>query len=305
MIPRLMASQTSDMVLQECARIALRDFKVTPSRLTHLASRHNDVFRIDAPSGERFVLRIQNDLMTDAQARSQVEWLEILSKQSDVIVPAPLRTQARRAFTYVETDTGKRRAVLLQWLPGRPATTRNDAVYRSAARMIARLHLQLAIWHAVLCPRRQSHAASQHVEAQSRRDHRKVCSRDAMDNLGHCKRRFGVIHSDLNLDNIVFNRARPSPIDFDEFGRCWYVFDLAELIRTSINPDNWLQRKQLAIGAYIKVRVLDDAEMEAFDAFAVATFVQYLNWAFIHARNKDDLRWVGFCIDVIRHIACR
>jgi Ser/Thr protein kinase RdoA (MazF antagonist) len=126
--------------------------------------------------------------------------------------------------------------------------------------------------------------------------------RDAMARLGQSKGRFGVIHADLNLANIVFDRGRASPIDFDEFGKCWYVFDLAELIRTSIRPDNWAQRKQLAIDAYMRERKLDDVELEAFDAFIVATFVQYLNWAFIHARSRHDLRWVGFCVDVMRGI---
>jgi Ser/Thr protein kinase RdoA (MazF antagonist) len=317
-----MTGEQSDTILHQYARLALRDFGVTPSRLTHLASRHNDVFRVDTSSGERFVLRIQNHLMTDAQARSQVEWLETLVKESDVVVPAPRRTAAGRAFTYVKADDGDRRAVLLRWIPGRPAHTRGDAVYRAGARMIARLHKHAETFRqpsGFSCRRLDGDwlfgsrffvrgaSAKQHLKASER----KISAiaerfvRDAMDNLGHTKRRFGVIHSDLNLDNIIFHRGRPSPIDFDEFGKGWYVCDLAELIRTSISPDNWRQRKKLAISGYTEERALDDAELEAFNASIVATFVQYLNWAFIHARNNDDLRWVGFCIQVISRITGR
>jgi Ser/Thr protein kinase RdoA (MazF antagonist) len=121
-----------------------------------------------------------------------------------------------------------------------------------------------------------------------------------MDNLGEDNRRFGVIHADLNLSNIIFHRGRPSPIDFDEFGTGWYLFDLAELIRTSITSENWMQRKQLVLPAYMKQRRLDEAEVDAFDAFIAATYVQYLNWAFIHARTSQDLKWVGFCMDVLK-----
>jgi Ser/Thr protein kinase RdoA (MazF antagonist) len=129
--------------------------------------------------------------------------------------------------------------------------------------------------------------------------------RKAMEGLGRGRRRFGVIHADLNLDNILFHRGEPSAIDFDEWGRSWFIFDLAELVRTSITPDNWVARKELAIGGYEVGRGLDEAEVAAFDAFIVATFVQYLNWAFIHARNDEDLKWVGFCMDVIERIVRR
>ena len=304
------------------ARTALADFGIVRARLTHLTSRHNDVFRVDAASGERFVLRIQNNLMGDAHAKSQRDWLEALSKYSDVNVPAPIRTFDHRPFTHVEVDGNRRRAMLLRWLPGQPARKRDDAAYRASARMIARLHQHATTF----CPPRgfacrrldcdrlfgeryfvRAANAGQYLNTS----HRKIagttekCVRDAMDNLGHHKRRFGVVHSDLNLDNIIFYRGRPSPIDFDEFGRGWYIVDLAELIRTSITPDNWIQRKQLALSAYTAGRQLDELEIQAFDAAIAATFVQYLNWAFIHARNADDLRWVGFCMDVLRQITLR
>src|SRR5437879_6087955 len=67
-------------------------------------------------------------------------------------------------------------------------------------------------------------------------------------------------HNDIfrvDLDNIIFHRGRPSPIDFDEFGKGYHLFDLAELIRTSINADNWRERKELAISAYTACREVD------------------------------------------------
>src|SRR5690349_23953779 len=53
--------------------------------------------------------------------------------------------------------------------------------------------------------------------------------RNAMESAARGKKQFGVIHADLNPGNIIFHRGVPSPIDFDEFGRGWYLFDLAEL----------------------------------------------------------------------------
>lgn len=305
--------------LRKLAKAALAEFGWFSTRLTHLTSRHNEVFRVDAGHGQRFVLRIQDDSITDAQAEAQLKWLEALATQSEVVVPAPVRTSDGRAYTSIEMNGTSRRAVLLRWLPGQLARTRDDDVYRAAVCMVALLHDHAEVFRPAgrfFCraldgdflfgPR--FFVRNPKFKAFRERWYRKTAAaaerlvRGAMDGLGRRRRRFGVIHADLNLSNIVFHKGRPSPIDFDEFGKGWYLFDLAELMRTSIKPDNWTQRKRLAIDAYRMSRPLDEAELDAFDAFIVASTVQYLNWAFGHARDEEDLKWVNFSLSVIRQI---
>jgi Ser/Thr protein kinase RdoA (MazF antagonist) len=206
-----------------------------------------------------------------------------------------MRTKDDRPFTHVPTVTG-RRGVLLQWLPGTTAAARSDKAYFSAADLIARMHRHAETFRpgrGFSCRRlddewlfgerffMRSRPARRYANPSARKTlsaaERMV--RTAMARLGKSPTGFGLIHADLNLANILFHRGRASPIDFDEFGRGWYLFDLAELSRTSITPDNWVERKQFAIAAYTRSRALDDEECEAFDAFIVATFIQCLNWA--------------------------
>lgn len=305
--------------IRQQAHAALQEFGLRGYRLTHLASRHNDVLRVDLRPGKKFILRIQNDLLTDVQARSQLLWLDSLARDSDVTVPTPIRTIDGRPFTHVELNGSRRRAVLLTYLPGRMAKQRTDAFDRAAAAMMAQMHDHAETFRqpaGFAC--RQLNANTLFGEAFFVRakgargrltsSQRKTTAlaetmvRDAMHRLGRGRQRFGVIHADLNLANIVLNADRACPIDFDEFGMGWYLFDLAELIRTSINVENWQQRKALAISAYTAHRDLSPAEVDAFDAFIVATFVQYLNWAFNHARSAEHLKWVPFCMEVLRTI---
>jgi Ser/Thr protein kinase RdoA (MazF antagonist) len=135
-----MGTGTEALRVTESARIALRDFGIKQARLTHLASRHNDVFRVVVPSGKSYVLRLQNDLMSDARAASQLLWLESLREESGVRVPTPVRTADEKSFTHVSAANRRRRAVLLHWLPGKTARARSDETYFSAAAMIARMH---------------------------------------------------------------------------------------------------------------------------------------------------------------------
>src|SRR5581483_4126380 len=114
-------TRTENLPLVESAKIALASFGIRQATLTHLANRHNDVFRVGVPARNTYVLRLQNDLMNDAQAAAQLLWLTSLGLQSDVCVPTPVRTKDGRPFTYVPTADGRRRAVLLSWVPGRSA----------------------------------------------------------------------------------------------------------------------------------------------------------------------------------------
>ena len=309
----------SDAILHIAARSVLAQFGLVHCRLTHIASRHNDVFRVAAPSSKQFVLRLQNDLMTEVHARSQIQWLEAFANHSDVIVPEPIRTTNNQPFTHVEIGGSRRRAVLLRWLPGRRARSRSERVFTAVAKMIAAMHTfsenfrppqgfacrslddQLLFGSQFFIRTAKHGYRFKKSDRQVAAGAEKIVRR-AMEELARGKHRFGLIHADLGLQNIVFHRRRPSPIDFDEFGKSWFIFDLAELMRTSITPDNWRERKKIAIDAYTTERKLDSLEIEKFDAFIVATFVQYLNWAFLHAHNRDDLKWVGFCIDVISAI---
>ena len=254
--------------LREVARTALVTFGISPRRMTLVARRHNDVFRVDAEGGP-FALRIQNDLLSDPQAMTQLAWLEALARDTTLSVPTPVRTIDSLPFTHVRIGDARRRAVLLRWLPGRPAAKADDDTYRRAAAMIAQLHDHATLFRparALPCRKLDDEwlfgdryfvrrvSPFLKLDASQRRVMTKAerSVRDVMDALGHRSRRYGFIHADVNLANILFHRGRASPIDFDEFGIGWYLFDIAELIRTSISPDNLERRKSLVLDAYTR-----------------------------------------------------
>src|SRR5688572_28482948 len=101
-----MTNASIDPELRRQAREALQCYGVKPSRMTCLAHRHNYVFRVDTESGERYVLRIQNNLLTDAQASSQLTWLVALAEQTTLCVPVPVRTLSNDSFVRIETPLG-------------------------------------------------------------------------------------------------------------------------------------------------------------------------------------------------------
>src|SRR4051812_17420487 len=221
---------------------ALADFGIARAELTLIANRHNDVIRVDAARSQRLVLRLQNNVLTDVQAKSQVEWMEAIAKGSQVKTPAPMRTLDNRPFTQVRLNGVRRRVVLLSWLPGCTPDPQTDLVFQSAARMIARLHDHAERFQPqrgfacrrldedwlfgerffIRADKGRRHLTASHPRIATSAE---KLTRRSMESLGESPDRFGVIHGDLNLSNIIFYRGRPSPIDFDEFGEGWYLFD--------------------------------------------------------------------------------
>ena len=83
-------------------------------------------------------------------------------------------------------------------------------------------------------------------------------TRRAMNDLGESPQTFGLIHGDLGPANWVFLRGEARPIDFDEFGVGYFLFDLVQVLWThSMWPDYDAHMSRL-LESYESVRALDD-----------------------------------------------
>ena len=234
-------------------------------------------------------------------------------------MPVPVSTSDLLPFTYIQIGAGKRRAFFSIGCRVSACVHAIQPSSIAAAEMIAQLHNAAERFHPPRdfsyhkranwlfgpgCFLRNPNAVQYLTRSHRKIAHRaEVSVRDSMSRLGQRKHHVGIIHADLNPSNIITHAGELAPIDFDEFGKGYYLFDLAEQIRTSITPQNWRQRRELALIAYTNKRPLNENEVELFDAFIVATFVAFVNWAFTHARNPDDLKWVNFSLDIVHRIS--
>ncbi len=99
---------------------------------------------------------------------------------------------------------------------------------------------------------------------------------------GHEPDRFGLIHADMRLANLILGPEGPVVIDFDDCGFGWFLFDFASAIsfmedspQISTLKDAWLQ-------GYQTIRPLGSVDVAAIDALVMLRRMSLLAWIGSH-----------------------
>ena len=97
--------------------------------------------------------------------------------------------------------------------------------------------------------------------------------------------RYGLIHADMRLANLLVEGDQVTLIDFDDCGFCWFMYDFAAAI--SFHEDhplvpvwrqNWLE-------GYQSVRALQPTDITALDTMILLRRMALLAWIGSHAET--------------------
>jgi Ser/Thr protein kinase RdoA (MazF antagonist) len=277
-------------------------------RATLINVSENHTYRIDAPAG-RFVLRLHRPgYQSAASIRSELDWLEAL--QGRLPVSRPL---AGRDGEWLQQHEG-RHLVLFAFKPGGEPAEDGDLVplFRVLGRYAATLHRQAEGWQrpvgftrirwsaaAILAPDgvwgdwRQAPGARE-CEARLTALERRLRAELAAEEPG----RYGLIHADMRLANLLVEGERVTLIDFDDCGFNWYLYDLAaslSLIET--RPDlealiaAWLE-------GYLPLRPLDARDRALIAPLILLRRMALLAWIGTHPETDLARRHgAGFAAD--------
>ena len=106
---------------------------------------------------------------------------------------------------------------------------------------------------------------------------------------------YGLIHADLAPANWVFHNGQPRPIDFDEFGRGFYLYDLLGVLWSHVSWDEYPAFKFHLLSGYERIRPLAAEIKASADLFQAATLFAWLNHGCRLAADSaraEFLRWV-------------
>jgi Ser/Thr protein kinase RdoA (MazF antagonist) len=104
--------------------------------------------------------------------------------------------------------------------------------------------------------------------------------RRAMDYLGSGPDAFGLIHADLGVDaNLLFWQGQPRPIDFDELGLGYWIYDLAVALEHCRGHRDYLRNRDALLAGYAEVRKLPAEQLRYLDLFMAALDVHLGLWA--------------------------
>jgi len=99
--------------------------------------------------------------------------------------------------------------------------------------------------------------------------------------------RFGLIHADMRLANLLVDGNRTRLIDFDDCGMGWYLYDFASAV--SFIEDNPLipAMKAAWVRGYCRVRNLSTAEIAELDTFVMLRRMALLAWIGSHIEAPE------------------
>ncbi|MDE0390659.1 MAG: phosphotransferase [Rhodospirillales bacterium] len=299
--------------LQALATVALARWGVRDCEPEILKVRENAVFRVRTAEGDAAVLRVhRHGYHSDAALRSELAWLEALNADG-IAVSAVIPSAAGAPFEIV-TVAGvpePRQVDMLTWMPGIPIGTIEEglnpaiadvhAVFEAVGRLAARLHNQTEAWpqpsgfvrHAwdregLVGPKplwgRFWEAAVLGAEERRLIDRARAQVHDDLTAYGCPPRRYGLIHADLNLDNMLFDGERVVILDFDDCGFGWHLFDLSTVWTLFHGSDLAEAMRAGVIEGYRRERDLPDEELAHMPLFELGRAFSYLGW--VHTRSE-------------------
>lgn len=102
--------------------------------------------------------------------------------------------------------------------------------------------------------------------------------------------RYGLIHSDLHLSNVIVSDGKLQVIDFDDCGYGWFLYDLGcSLVEYS---DNLEQLVDAWLTGYQSVRPLSKEDLSEVPGFLLLRRIVRLAWLGSHS-DSDTAKTVG------------
>jgi len=104
--------------------------------------------------------------------------------------------------------------------------------------------------------------------------------------------RFGLIHADLRLANLLLHDGDVSVIDFDDCGYGWYMYDLGSALSFVEHKEYVPALISAWVKGYGRVRPLSDAERSMIPTFVMLRRILLVAWLGSHSET-DIAKEIG------------
>jgi Ser/Thr protein kinase RdoA (MazF antagonist) len=284
-----------------CAQRALGEYGCHPGATVRLLNvSENATYLIDDPDAGPSVLRVHRlGYHTPAEIASELAWMDALRAEAGVrtprILPAP---GGERIVTVVDEASGEERnCVRFEFLPGIEPADDSLPHFAELGEITARMHRHARAWRrpagftrfhwdydaafgaGVRWGRWQDGMGVGPAEREilGRLD---ATLRARLAAFGTGPERYGLVHADTRLANLLVDGDTVSVIDFDDSGFSWFLYDVG----TSVSFFEHQPHVPALLDAWLSGyrRVL---ELPAADEAEIWTFILY--------RRLLLVAWIG------------
>lgn len=286
--------------LRVAGRQALAAWGLKDASMHTLSHGENMTFRIDVPSGSRFLLRLARpNYHTLAELDSEIEWLHALT-QAGFKVPEPVAHEDGYRVTVQTLGVSARQALLFRWVPGRFVHKSTTWSVRRVGKMLAMLHehaqcfepsaqFDRPFWNAksLLGHDQGPFLSWRHVGLTGElHDIMEETNERLMTRLV-TREQSGVswlLHADLHHGNVLFLGKDAHAIDFDDCGFGHPAIDVAVSIGSPWDKD-YDARYTAFMSGYQEVLAQPEFDREMVKEQHLARLLQMVGW--LHDRGRD------------------
>jgi Ser/Thr protein kinase RdoA (MazF antagonist) len=104
-------------------------------------------------------------------------------------------------------------------------------------------------------------------------------ARVVMQELGKGPDAYGMIHADMYADNVLFKAGEVYPIDFEDCGFGYWLWDIALPLCQQPWTEEWYWQRDAFLEGYTQVRTLPDGQLQRLDLFMAVQYATAVLWA--------------------------
>ena len=296
---------------------ALARFGLPPDATATLCNvSENHTYRVEDPeSGRGYALRVHRPgYRTAQQIESELQWVDALRGDGAVDTCVPVPAPGGERVVGVSLDgLGERNVVLWEWLPGSEPDPEGDAVidgFRVLGAVSARMHAHARAWSLPAGFDRPAWDYAHTLgadgywgawqdglgmgpEERALLDRLDATIRDRLAGYGQADHRFGLVHADIRLANLLVDDGDVRVIDFDDSGFAWFMYDFATTVSFMEDHPRVPELRDAWLAGYRSVAPLDPADEAELDTFVMLRRLLLVAWIGSHHTVATEAAELG------------
>ena len=292
------------LAMQALARYGLSD-RATAT-LCNVSENHT--YRVD-DEDRAYALRVHRPgYRTPRQIESELQWIDAL--REDGAIETPTAVPATTGERVV--DLGTHNVVLFEWLPGLTPDPDGDhlaAGFKTLGAVSARMHAHARAWTP---PPRFDRPHWDYDHTLGANGHWGAWQaglgigpeeRALLDRLDQTiarrltaygqRDRYGLVHADIRLANLLVDDGAVRVIDFDDCGFAWFMYDFATTVSFMEDHPRVPELQAAWLEGYREVAPLDPADEAQLHTFVMLRRLLLVAWIGSHHTFATEAAELG------------
>jgi Ser/Thr protein kinase RdoA (MazF antagonist) len=299
------------LIIDDLATEALTRYGLSPGATAELCNvSENHTYRVEHPEKGTFALRVHRPgYRTAQQIECELDWVDALREDGAVDTCVPVAAPSGERVV----DLGSHNVVLWEWLPGAEPDPEGDEVidgFRMLGAVSARMHAHARGWRRPAGFDRPvwdfAHTLGEDgywglwqdglgmgAEELALLERLAATIDGRLRAYGQSGERFGLVHADIRLANLLVDDGNVRVIDFDDCGFAWFMYDFATTVSFMEEHPRVPELREAWLEGYRSVAPLDAADEAELDTFVMLRRLLLVAWIGSHHTFATEAAELG------------